>query len=157
MKKSHPYRPKVFFWPITGLMAIMLLAGLFWPIKSDRTGLFLDANDTGMLKLGGIIYSHRCASCHGSQLEGQAGWREPDLQGRWLAPPHNEQGRTWRHADEDLIKMVYGTSGTLKEAHAHSTKLEHEEVIAVLSFIKSHWTPEQQAAQESKTIGSRLR
>jgi mono/diheme cytochrome c family protein len=151
MKRSHPYRRKAIFWPTIGLMTIMLLVGLFWPIKSDRTGVLLDAKDAGMLKLGGIIYSHRCASCHGSQLEGQSGWREPDLHGRWLAPPHNEQGHTWRHPDNELISMVYGNSSTLTEPHAHGSNLDREEVIAVLSFIKSHWSPEQHAAQEART------
>jgi mono/diheme cytochrome c family protein len=43
---------------------------------------------------GQALYREQCASCHGTNLEGQPDWRSPDENGILPAPPHDEAGHT---------------------------------------------------------------
>ena len=54
----------------------------------------LRPNDPVYVKLGQKIYMDQCASCHGVNLEGQAGWRDKMVDGMRLAPPHDKSGHT---------------------------------------------------------------
>lgn len=102
-----------------------------------------------MLKQGALIYQARCASCHGVKLEGQANWRERGADGRLPAPPHDGSGHTWHHPDDVLIRItkegVAKAAGlpdyaTNMPAFGHS--LSDADIVAVLSWIKSQWSPE---------------
>ena len=61
------------------------------------------------------------------------------------APPHDETGHTWHHPDTYLFLMTkYGIEKMIGKTYpnnmpAYENELSDDEIIAVLSFIKSTW------------------
>lgn len=138
-------------WSFLGVFILLFALIIFWPIKSDFTGIRLDITDAKSLTQGKRIYAMHCASCHGTNLEGQPNWQGKGLDGRYLAPPHDDSGHTWHHSDGYLIGVVkdgMSKPGYESNMPAYGEILTKEEVIAVLTFIKSQWSPEHQAKQE---------
>ena len=75
------------------------------------------------------------------------------------APPHNERGHTWHHTDHLLFDLTkYGVEKIVKMENyksnmpAYESVLSDDEIIAVLSYIKSTWPERERAFQESRTI-----
>jgi len=106
-----------------------------------------DPGDAARLALGGRVYAQHCASCHGAKLEGQPDWRRRLPNGRLPAPPHDETGHTWHHADALLFALTkqglvppYAPAGYESDMPAFGQTLSDEEIWAVLAYIKSHWT-----------------
>ncbi|MGE3571227.1 MAG: cytochrome c [Burkholderiales bacterium] len=106
-----------------------------------------DPGDAARLALGQRVYAQHCASCHGAKLEGQPDWRRRLPNGRMPAPPHDETGHTWHHADALLFALTkqglvppYAPAGYESDMPAFGQTLSDEEIWAVLAFIKSHWT-----------------
>ena len=99
-----------------------------------------------VVALGEQVYAQNCASCHGAKLEGQANWRQRGLNGYMPAPPHDETGHTWHHPDSYLFTMTkYGIEKMIGKPYpnnmpAYEDKLTDEEILAVLSYIKSTWS-----------------
>ena len=108
-------------------------------------------------ELGRGIYAKQCASCHGARAEGAPNWQQPDAQGEMPAPPHDAEGHTWKHSDAMLYRIVMqgwrdpfnktkrltmpGFSGILSAA----------EVRAVITYLKTLWTPEQRRFQREES------
>jgi mono/diheme cytochrome c family protein len=97
--------------------------------------------------LGAKIYAQHCASCHGAKLEGQPEWRRRLPSGRMPAPPHDESGHTWHHADNVLFGITqrglvppYAPADYQSDMPAFGDKLTDDHIWAVLAFVKSHWT-----------------
>lgn len=115
----------------------------------DGPGLLLP-DDKATVALGRELYASNCAACHGDNLEGQvADWRSPGPDGFMPAPPHDETGHTWHHPDEVLFEITkFGivAAANLKDYKTampiYEGVLSDEEIIAVLSFIKSRWPAE---------------
>ena len=99
-----------------------------------------------VVESGQSIYVQNCASCHGVNLEGQANWRSPLANGTMPAPPHDETGHTWHHSDNYLFMMTkYGIEKTIGRSYpnnmpAYEDQLSDQDIIAVLSYIKSQWS-----------------
>ena len=97
------------------------------------------------ITIGKDIYLQECASCHGENLAGQANWRQRDGKGYMPAPPHNKNGHTWHHSDNSLFMMTkYGIEKIIGKKYpnnmpAYENMLSDDEIIAVLSYIKSTW------------------
>ncbi len=146
------YKRRKFFWPFFSIFILLIGLTIFWPIESDITGTRLDAKDANLVDQGKSIYAMHCASCHGAKLEGQPNWRGKGSNGRFLAPPHDNSGHTWHHSDMKLIEIVKNSfnsvSGYQSDMPAFKSTLTDAQIIAVLSFIKSNWSPEHQASQE---------
>jgi len=103
--------------------------------------------DAAKVALGAKVYAQNCASCHGLNLEGQPDWKLRLANGRLPAPPHDDSGHTWHHADHVLVAIVknglvppYATPGYESDMPAFGSKLSDEEIWAVLAFIKSRWS-----------------
>lgn len=102
-------------------------------------------DDSAVVALGKGVYAANCASCHGINLEGQADWRQRDAAGYLPAPPHDENGHTWHHSDNYLFVMTkYGLEKMMGKKYANNMpayegRLNDDEIIAVLSYIKSTW------------------
>ena len=98
------------------------------------------------MDLGRAIYAENCASCHGVALAGQANWQQRDADGYLPAPPHDGTGHTWHHPDSYLFLMTkYGIEAMIGNPYpnnmpAYKDKLTDEEILAVLSYIKSTWS-----------------
>lgn len=143
----------------TELCAIVLLSSIatfLWASEgTDGIRTALKADDLIVVQAGEKIYHMQCASCHGPNLEGQPDWRIRDANGFLPAPPHDETGHTWHHADDLLFEITkYGPSVVINDDSYKTTMppykdiLSDQEIIAVLSFIKNTWPDEQRSWQE---------
>ena len=129
-------------------VGIAFAVGFFgWPRLFGPKGEFLlNPHDEKIVARGQQIYRQECATCHGAELEGQPNWRSPDADGMLPAPPHDETGHTWHHTDEVLFELTKYGLAKMSGLTDHKTNmptyegvLSDEEIIAVLSFIKSRW------------------
>ena len=118
--------------------------------------------DDTALRTGVSVYAARCASCHGERGEGAAGWTRPGPSGVYPAPPHDSTGHTWHHADGLLYRIVArGTAGALKDTlhaarygmPAFESALSAGEIRAVITYLKSRWTPAQRRRQAEASRG----
>ena len=140
MKKSH----------ILSVVGIIALLGLVYyvasPVEQATASVKLKPNEPAVVALGEQVYAQNCASCHGVALEGQANWQKRDADGYLPAPPHDETGHTWHHPDSYLFLMTkYGIEEMIGKPYpnnmpAYEDKLTDEEILAVLSYIKSTWS-----------------
>lgn len=93
-------------------------------------------------------FTATCAVCHGVEGEGQPDWHIRNSDGTLPAPPLNGDGHTWHHADGLLYRIV-SQGGQLWEdpslpqfksgMPAFGEQLSHEEIIAVIEYVKSLW------------------
>ena len=80
------------------------------------------------------------------RLEGQPNWRIRKPDGLLPAPPHDESGHTWHHADQQLFRLTkFGLApplapeGYRSEMPAFGSILSDKQIWAVLAYIKSQW------------------
>lgn len=132
-------------------IAAMLMLGLTAPVWADQDGLLVrfDASDPVQVNDGFYLYQEHCAACHGENLEGEEDWQMAALDGLSLAPPHDDSGHSWHHADDELFEMTkYGFDVLMGWEEGTSTMigygdiLSDEEILAILAFIKSNWSPQ---------------
>lgn len=97
---------------------------------------------------GQELFAANCAVCHGAEGEGQSNWHIAKDDGTLPAPPLNGDGHTWHHPDGLLYRVVSqggaqfespSDPGFKSAMPAFEDRLSHEEIIAVLTFIKSLW------------------
>ena len=116
----------------------------------------LSANE---IAIGEIVYSDNCASCHGVNLEGEVDWKQQNEDGTFRSPPHTADGHTWHHADSVLIEAIREGGerfeglniGGTSNMPAVSETLTDEEILAVLTYIKSTWPEDVRAMQWQQT------
>ncbi len=133
------------------LVGLLVFAVLRAP-AADR----IDADNPALVELGKKVYVDHCATCHGANLQGQADWQRPGPDGRLPAPPHDESGHTWHHSDAYLIHVVQQglVAGVDRPPDyrgnmpAFASQLSREDIVAVMSFIKSAWSFDYRAWQE---------
>ena len=84
------------------------------------------------LAIGAELYAQNCQSCHGDR-DGAGN--------NGVAPLHNEQGHTFHHPDAQLRDFIL--RGKLPGLMpAFEGELTEQQVDAILSLIKTWWTPE---------------
>ncbi len=100
-----------------------------------------------LIAQGLSVYKNHCAVCHGANLEGQKNWEQPDSTGLLPAPPHDDAGHTWHHADDQLFEIVkYGPAVAMGDATytsgmpAFSARIPDDDILAVLVYIRSTWS-----------------
>jgi len=112
-----------------------------------------------MVERGDAVYAENCAACHGAQLEGQPDWRRRTEDGRMPAPPHDESGHTWHHADRDLFTITKHGLGAIVPGYesdmpAFAEVLSDADIKAVLAFIKSSWPERERTFQAEVSAGA---
>ncbi len=129
---------------------------------TDGVRTDIDATDLAIVFAGEGIYKAQCAACHGINLEGEANWRVRDANGYLPAPPHDETGHTWHHADDLLFEITKYGAATVIGDDTYKSKmppykgiLSDDEIVAVLAYIKHSW-PEEQRAWQAEVNGSQL-
>lgn len=138
------------FFKLTAAFALAITAVLGWQAYNDHKGSeasLLKPDDPRVVALGKMFYDQHCASCHGTNLEGETqDWQTPGPDGLMPAPPHDQTGHTWHHRDELLFritKLGVARGANLKDYKsampAYEGILSDDQIIAVLSFIKSQW------------------
>lgn len=141
------------FWAMVGSIIFLIILAIFWPINSDTKVTRLNVEDQNLVAQGKKIYAMHCASCHGANLEGQSNWHEKGLDGLYPSPPQDDTGHAWHHSDSYLIDTVkYSSTVPLHYKDvmpAFNKILTDEEVISVLTYIKSNWSSKNQAFQEA--------
>lgn len=133
---------------LVGLVAATcVFAGYF--ILFHGPERLLKPNDARMVAKGSSVYIQHCASCHGQNLEGQPDWQTRDKQGLLPAPPHDQSGHTWHHPDRllfNITKLGLAKAANLKDYPTRMPDfggvLTDDDIIAVLSYIKSTWPEE---------------
>ena len=94
---------------VLGGVATGLAGGLRVQAQTPPPAPQADADNAEQVALGQQVYASFCAGCHGGNLEGQPNWRQRLPLGNFPAPPHDETGHTWHHADQWLFESVkYG-------------------------------------------------
>ncbi|MBC9070664.1 cytochrome c [Thauera sp. CAU 1555] len=139
-----------------GLAGFLGLALGAWMLAGDApaSGL-LRPDDATLTERGRQVYLAHCAACHGAELQGQPDWRTRGADGSLPAPPHDASGHTWHHPDELLFRMTKygvgqaaGLEGYESAMPAYEGLLDDEEIVAVLSWIKSQWPAEVRAMHD---------
>ena len=104
--------------------------------------------DTAVVSRGQELFAANCATCHGAGGEGQSDWHITKADGTLPAPPLNGDGHTWHHGDGLLYRIVSEGGQTLEGSAytsfksampAFGERLSHEEIVAVLTYLKSLW------------------
>lgn len=140
---------------VTAVALIAAMAGLWlWADTTEPPVTRIDADDTDLVALGRTVYMQNCASCHGVKLEGQPDWRSRKPDGKLPAPPHDETGHTWHHADgqlfpltKDGLKPPLAPKGYRSDMPAFGDVLTDKQMRAALAFIKSTWSASIRARQ----------
>lgn len=135
---------------ILAVVSLATAVAYAWQSDPDLK-VALQPADASMVAKGRAIYQEHCASCHGVNLEGQPNWRQRDQDGYLPAPPHDASGHTWHHPDKQLFELTkFGLGAMLGDETfktrmpAYKDQLSDQDIIAVLSFIKSRWPKEVQ-------------
>ncbi|NGR06577.1 cytochrome c [bacterium SGD-2] len=138
-----------------GLAFMLAIAAIgiaydFHKASQMPAGFCIDTRDARLVASGRVLYMSHCAACHGAALEGQPNWRERRENGRLPAPPHDESGHTWHHPDwvlfditrNGLVPGHTAPPGYESDMPAYAGILSDDEIIAILAYIKSTWSPE---------------
>ena len=94
---------------------------------------------------GQKIFQANCAVCHGQNGEGQPDWHLRKADGTLPPPPLNGDGHTWHHGDGTLYIYVsqggaaYESPGHKSAMPAFGETLSHEEIIAVINYLRNQW------------------
>ena len=118
---------------------------------SSRAATTIPYQDSARVADGEAVYAQNCAGCHGANLEGQANWQRRNEQGLLPAPPHDETGHTWHHADELLFRLTKLGPATIAGNSYRSAMpgfggvLSDEQIWSVLAYIKAQWPADIQA------------
>ena len=151
MKRSHI---------VVGAVLLALGAGAAaWVIfpRGASTGK-ADPQNAAQVAAGEQVYAAQCARCHGDKLQGEPDWMQKKPNGRLPAPPHDANGHTWHHPDNQLFGMVkngvtpYAPAGYLSDMPAFGAFLSDDQIWAVLAYIKSSWPEEIRERQRGFTL-----
>ncbi len=138
---------------LVGITAVVLLTR-----PSPPETITPDPYNAELTAQGEALYAIHCAVCHGEDRQGEAGWAATvDVAVVPLkAPPHDASGHTWHHGDVYLIEAIRlggarleGLDEGVSDMPAFGEVLSDEEITAVLSYIKSEWSPDMLTIQES--------
>ncbi|SNY52375.1 Cytochrome c, mono- and diheme variants [Pseudooceanicola antarcticus] len=139
---------------ITGAAALGVVAVLASvALKQEpETGL-LAWQDPEIIGRGAKIYRSECSSCHGG-LDGSAPAADAPEPS---APPHDENGHSWKHPDYVLFGLTKSgevaelclTGNGDVEMPEFAEALNDRQILDVLSYIKSTWPEEVRARQEA--------
>lgn len=134
---------------------LVVAAGVATHLAALQPRPLLRPDDPAVIQRGAAVYAQACAYCHGSNLEGQPNWQVHRPDGLLPAPPHDATGHTWHHPEQVLFEVTRNGFQRLVGPDYKTTmpafvgKLSDDDIIAVLSFIKSTWPSKQRQANDS--------
>ena len=117
---------------------------------------------------GREVFRANCAACHGVDAAGQPDWHISNPDGTLPPPPLNGDGHTWHHGDGLLYRVVKLGGQQFEDPRfpdfksampAFGDQLTHEEIIEVLTYIKSLWegkTSRGLSIQEAQALASEV-
>jgi len=132
---------------LLGASALAIGLGVWtWTNRTDEVLILSEV--TPDLGAGQALYAENCAACHGVDLEGQDNWQSQGADGRLPAPPHDDTGHTWHHADTLLFEYTKLGGEALMAQQGmdfnsgmpgFGDQLTDQEIWNVLAYIKSTW------------------
>lgn len=132
--------------PALGVLALGVL------LAACGGGITAGEVSSAQISEGKVLYETHCASCHGVSGEGQPNWKTPNEQGVLPAPPHDNSGHTWHHADEQLLELIADGSGLANSGMpAFGDSLNRPQIEAILAYIKTFWAERERAFQAEVT------
>jgi len=126
-------------------IATLLVVALALSSCGRGSGQGRTSASKAFVERGATLYQANCLVCHGGATGGNL---------KDIPPPHNANGHTWHHADQQLVEMTLnGITFSLEEQKmpAFKDKLTEEDVQAILAYIKTWWTGEQREMQRKAT------
>lgn len=107
--------------------------------------------DFSTVMQGAKLFQQQCAVCHGSQGQGNPGWRTKGPDGKLLPPPLNGTGHAWHHP-LDLLRqtVVMGGAANGGTMPGFKGKLKISEIDSIFAWLQSRW-PEKIFKQWEKT------
>lgn len=164
MAKGTCMTPRLRTGLLVGAAVVLgLTAWTAWGLYGEEAdaSVALRPGDAALVARGKSVYTAQCASCHGANLEGQANWRSRGPDGLLPAPPHDPSGHTWHHPDAMLFALTkFGPAAAVGDPNyrslmpAYDGVLGDDDIVAVLSYIKSTWPLDVQAQHD--TINKRF-
>lgn len=136
-----------------GFVFLLLLAGVaVWSLRSrsqTRIGGITapDPANQQLVAMGQQLYATRCASCHGSNLEGEPNWQQPQPNGTLPAPPLDATGPGPQRSNQQLFSIIANGGqatappGTVSGMPAFGGSLSDEQIWAIVSYMQSTWPP----------------
>ncbi len=158
-----PFRPIAIRVTDRGIASLTLAMALIGALACSS-----QSDETGATGTGQQIFASTCAACHGVDGQGQENWHVPKEDGTLPPPPLNGDGHTWHHGDGLLYQIVSQGGKSLEIPNVPNFKsgmpafgdlLSHEEIIAVLTYVKSLWgdkTKRDISIRESQARASEL-
>ena len=133
---------------LVALVAVLAIFACSPAVEESGPQSVNTASPTPAGRTGQEIFASTCAVCHGVNGEGQPNWHKPNEDGSLPAPPLNGDAHTWHHGDGLLYRIVSEGGGFLEvpsipgfksRMPAFGEQLSHEELVAVLTYIKTFW------------------
>jgi mono/diheme cytochrome c family protein len=126
------------------ILAVALSVAAF--VFLNRAGpVEIPFTDDRSVAEGRVVYETHCAVCHGAGLDGEANWEDRDTEGYLPAPPLDDTGHAWHHADVLLVgivsdgpEVVVG-GGYKSRMPGFADRLSNDDILAVLAYMKSTW------------------
>lgn len=109
------------------------------PIAATDPRFPIEPANGAILSTGKQLYEQSCASCHGIDGEGE----QPDPLAPGAAPPHNADGHTWHHPDQQNFLTVWQGRSVVGVMPGYYERLTPDEIIAILAYLKTWWLPDQ--------------
>ncbi len=121
-------------------IGIVLIVGLVILAQATSKGPTTVAASDDMLALGAEVYSNTCAACHGENGEGY---------GIPQAPALNETEHAWHHPDGQIQEIIKNGGNAMP---ALGDQLTDEQIVAVIRYIQTWWTPDQLRQQQARSL-----
>ncbi len=143
-------------------LVVGTMAAAFGHVLIAGTDNEMRPPDPALVDTGRTVYRQYCASCHGANAQGAPNWQQRDEHGELPAPPHDAQGHTWRHSDAQLFEMVSkGLRDPFNKTRRltmppFGDRLSQRQIIAVITFLKTLWTPKQSRFQVEESQHNRF-
>ena len=99
--------------------------------------------DRADVRRGQAVYEKHCLACHGKAGAGTVlAWRIRDADGHLPPPPLDGSARAALKTNDELLAIVRdGSPPGAGKMPAWKNRLPERDIVAVVTYIKSLWTP----------------